>query len=146
LRAPFQVLVIPFRHTGRGLEYCLLKRSDVDYWQFVAGGGEEGESALQAAERETSEEIGIVAFGRLLRLDSMSTVPKNCFAAAEEWGDDVYVIPEHSFAINVGNCEPSLSVEHTEYRWARYDDAQALLRWDSNKNGLWELHQRLMRE
>ena len=146
MRAPFQVLVIPFRHTKRGPEYCVLKRSDAGYWQFVAGGGEDDESVLQAAERETNEEIGIVAKGRLVQLDSMSTVPKDSFAAADDWGDDVYVIPEHYFAIDVADCEPTLSPEHTEYTWASYDDARELLNWDSNKNGLWELNQRLMKE
>jgi hypothetical protein len=39
-RAPFQVLVIPFRRSADGeLEFCLLKRSDMGIWQFVAGGG-----------------------------------------------------------------------------------------------------------
>ena len=44
-RAPFQVLVIPYRYcTDGSLEYCLLKRTDMGIWQFVAGGGETGET------------------------------------------------------------------------------------------------------
>ena len=82
MRAAFQVLVIPFRRTTAGLEFAVLKRSDADCWQFVAGGGEEGETPIQAARRETREEIGVAADARFLKLDSMATIPKNCFAAA----------------------------------------------------------------
>jgi hypothetical protein len=39
----------------------------------------------------------------------------------------------------------SLSDEHTEYRRVVYEDATALLRWDSNKIALWELNERLQR-
>jgi len=43
MRALLQVLVIPFRRTESTLKFAVLKRSDADYWQFVAGGGENGE-------------------------------------------------------------------------------------------------------
>lgn len=146
MRAPFQILVIPFRHTAAGPEYAVLKRSDAKYWQFVAGGGEEGESPALAAERETKEETSIAASGRLLRLDSMATVPKNCFAAADSWGQEVYVIPEYCFAVDVADSALALSGEHTEVRWVPYDQAFSLLKWDSNRNALWELNERLKKK
>jgi len=146
MRAPFQVLVIPFRCIGDDPEYFILRRSDTHYWQFVAGGGEDDETSLEAAERETSEEIGSVAKHRLIPLDSMSTVPKDVFDAAEAWGDDVFVVPEHYFAVDVGDNQPELSAEHTEGKWVDYEKARELLNWDSNKNGLWELNQRLMKK
>jgi dihydroneopterin triphosphate diphosphatase len=141
--APFQVLVIPFRRIPAGLEFAVLRRSDAGWWQFVAGGGEDDESPAQAAERETREEIGIAADSRLLKLDSMATVPKDCFAAAASWGPDVYVIPEYCFAVDVGDNELALSGEHTEMRWVSYEEACRLLKWDSNRNALWELNERL---
>ena len=141
MRAPFQILVIPFRRTATGLEFAVLKRSDADYWQFVAGGGEDGETPIEAAQREIQEEVGIT--GDLIQLDSLSTVPKDCFAAAESWGQDVYVIPEHCFAVEAGDHELALSGEHTELRWVPYEQARSLLEWDSNRNVLWELNERL---
>jgi len=36
-----------------------------------------------------------------------------------------------------------LSHEHAQMKWASYDEAHALLRYDSNKTALWELAQRL---
>ena len=145
MRAPFQVLVIPFRRTTAGLEFAVLKRSDADYWQFVAGGGEGRETPLEAASRETEEETGIPANGRIMQLDSMATVPKSCFAVADSWGDSVYVIPEHCFAVDATDAALRLSGEHRESRWVPYEQACRLLKWDSNRNALWELVQRLKR-
>ena len=141
MRAPFQILVIPFRRTATVPEYAVVKRSDAGYWQFVAGGGEDDETPLQAAHRETEEEIGIT--GEIMRLDSFSTVPKECFAAADTWREEIYVIPEHCFAVNVGTDDISLSDEHTEFQWVSFEEASSLLKWDSNRNALWELNERL---
>ena len=141
MRAPFQILVIPFRWTAGKLEFAVLKRSDADYWQFVAGGGEDDETPIAAAQRDSQEEVGIT--GELIQLDSLSTVPKACFADANSWGSDVYVIPEHCFAFNANGVEISLSGEHTNFRWLCYEKAYSLLKWDSNRNALWELNAKL---
>ncbi len=56
-RAKFQVLIIPFRTVGNGVpEFAITKRSDMDVWQFLSGGGEDDEIPLQAAKREANEE------------------------------------------------------------------------------------------
>lgn len=39
MRAPFQILAIPFRK-DKSFQYAVMHRSDCDQWQFVAGGGE----------------------------------------------------------------------------------------------------------
>jgi len=141
MRTAFQILVIPFRYKKAGPEYAILKRSDANYWQFVAGGGEDSEAPLKAAQRESQEETGVT--GEIMKLDSMATIPKSCFAAAESWGQDVYVIPEHCFALDVDDSVITLSGEHTELRWVSYEEAYSLLKWDSNRNALWELNERL---
>ena len=41
------------------IEYAIFQRSDGDYWQAIAGGGEEGETPEEAAKREIQEEAGI---------------------------------------------------------------------------------------
>lgn len=137
------MLVIPYRRTGVETEFAILKRRDADYWQFIAGGGEDDETPMEAAEREIREEISIACQGRLTRLDSMATVPKDCFAAADSWGDHMYVIPEYCFAIDLGDSEITLSSEHTAFRWLGYHEARQALKWDSNQNALWELNERL---
>lgn len=145
MRAPFQVLIIPYRHKPGGVEFAVLKRADLGWWQFVSGGGEDEEDALAAARRETAEELGIDPRGRLVQLDSSASVPRDEFAASATWADDIYVIPEYTFAIEIGHEQICISPEHTEVRWVAYDDARDLLRWDGNRTALWELRQRLAR-
>ena len=38
-----------------------------------------------------------------------------------------------------------LGDEHSEIKWASYEEAKELLKFDSNKNALWELNERLKR-
>lgn len=47
-RAPFQVLVLPYRRTEGGLFYAVFRRLDCAYWQGLAG-GEVREAPPQAA-------------------------------------------------------------------------------------------------
>ena len=141
MRLPFQILVIAFHRTASGPEFAVLKRSDADYWQFIAGGGEDDETPQQAAQRETEEETGLT--GTIVPLDSISTVPKSCFADADKWGPDILVIPQYCFAIDAGSRDIVLSAEHTESRWVQFEEASRLLKWDSNRNALWELNERM---
>src|SRR5438067_6166886 len=101
-RAAFQVLVIPFRVDANGKSrYLLLKRSDLDVWQWIAGGGEDDEEPEQAARREALEEVGITKDACLIRLDSMASIPAAHFADHHLWGTDTFVIPEYSFGVEV---------------------------------------------
>jgi dihydroneopterin triphosphate diphosphatase len=143
-RAAFQVLVIPYRTVADGEpRYLLLKRSDLDVWQWIAGGGEADEKPEQTARREAREEADIPEDARLIQLDSMTSIPATYFADKQLWGTDVYVIPEYSFGVEVQDEEVYLSGEHSEYAWLDYKTARNRLEWDSNKTALWELHTRL---
>jgi 8-oxo-dGTP pyrophosphatase MutT (NUDIX family) len=89
-RAPFQILVYPYRKVnGNECEYALLQRSDTGWWQGIAGGGEGDETPLEADEK---------------------------------------II---------------LSPEHSEYRWLKYGEADALMKYEGNRTALWEFDQRL---
>ena len=143
-RAAFQVLVIPFRAMADGEpRYLLFKRSDLDVWQWIAGGGEADEKPEQTARREAREEADIPEDARLIRLDSMASIPATYFADQQLWGTDVYVIPEYSFGVEVKDEEVYVFDEHREYAWLDYETARDRLEWDSNKTALWELHSRL---
>jgi dihydroneopterin triphosphate diphosphatase len=45
-RAPFQVLVLPYRRSAAGLQVAVMHRADHAVWQFVSGGGEVGETEV----------------------------------------------------------------------------------------------------
>ena len=40
MRAPFQILSVPYRFIKGELCFCVFRRADFDVWQFIAGGGE----------------------------------------------------------------------------------------------------------
>lgn len=146
MRAPFQVIVFPYRETtAGGYEYAIFFRTSPrygDFWQAISGGGEDDETPIQAAEREAYEEGGIPLDTPLLALDSMATIPAPQ-AAGMLWGPEVLVVPEYAFGANVNAHRIVLSNEHTAFRWVDYDSAQKLLTFDSNRNALWELNYRL---
>jgi dATP pyrophosphohydrolase len=148
-RAPFQVIVFPYRLSAAGShEYAIFFRETVrygDFWQAISGGGEDDETPLQAAQREGFEEGGIPQDTPLLALESMATIPAPQ-AAGMLWGPEVLVVPEYAFGADVGAHRIVLSEEHTEFRWVDYAAAQTLLRFDSNRNALWELDYRLTGE
>lgn len=120
-RAPFQVLVFPFRRTEEDIEYAIFRRSDAGYWQGIAGGGEDEETPLEAAQREAEEEGGISAESRYIALDAVSEKPVEQVVGTLLWGKDVLVIPEYCFGVEVFDKQLVLSREHTEYRWGPFD-------------------------
>jgi dATP pyrophosphohydrolase len=142
MRQPLQVTVFPYRMTPSGPEYAIFRRADDGCWQVVAGGVEDGEALAAAALRESMEEAGLA--GPMFKLDMVSGVPRTCFAAAANWPEDLYIVAKHHFAMEVGGGElVVLSHEHSEFRWAAFNDAHTSLRYEDDKTALWELDARL---
>ena len=143
MRAPFQILALPYKKENGTLLFCVLQRSDCDQWQFVAGGGEDNETPVEAAKREIFEECGLHAEG-VMPLTSMCYVPTDIFPKRHlyNWASDLYVIPEYAFAFEC-KSEIMLSREHIDFVWLPYEKAFEKLKWDSNKTALYELNCRL---
>lgn len=147
-RLPFQVLVFPYHLVEDvSVEYAVFLRNQErgGFWQAISGGGQDQETPLEAAKREAFEEAGILMTASYLRLDSLSTIPV-VGVQGFMWGEDVLVIPEYCFGVSVPTKEIILSDEHDEFRWVDYDTALGLLKWDSNRNALWELNYRLSKQ
>ena len=143
-RAPFQVLVYPYRKIDNDeYEYVLLKRSDAGWWQAIAGGGEDDEMPLEAAKREANEEAGIPTDSSFLQLDTIVPVRVTEFRDSHFWGENVYVIPQYCFGVLAKDGQIVLSREHTKYRWLKFKEAHDLMKYDGNKTALWELDRRL---
>lgn len=143
MREPYQILSIPYRIVDDTPLFCIFRRADSKYWQFIAGGGENGETPIEAAIRETIEEIGVEPIN-IKQLTCISYVPAEVIAESrrQHWDKNTFVIPEYSFAFEC-DSEPMLSNEHTEYKWLTYDEARKILKWDSNRTALYELNCRL---
>ena len=140
MRAPFQILAIPYKYVNAEPLYCVLHRADYDQWQFIAGGGEDDEAPRDAAIREIFEEGGVVT-DKVISLVSMCHIPVEIFPKRHlyGWDEDMHVIPEHSFGFECKN-DIVLSHEHTECVWLPYEEARERLLWDSNKTALYELN------
>lgn len=141
MRAPFQVLIFPYRFTLVEPIFLIACRKDNGEWQAISGGGEGEESILEAAKRELYEETSLTGFD-WAQLDSMCMLPRVFYSGHKRWKSHPYVIPEYSFSVQVSG-EPQLSSEHTEFRWCKASDASTLLKYDSNRIALWELCERL---
>jgi dihydroneopterin triphosphate diphosphatase len=142
VRAPLQVLVLAYRRLA-GFEIAVPHRSDSDIWQFFSGGGHDMEAPDDAARREGHEEAGIPTTFVYEKLASTATVPAAFFAAWADWQAATFVALELSYSVEVGDFPLVLSSEHDDMRWLRFADALSLLRFDSNRTALWELHERL---
>lgn len=146
-RAPFQIIVIPYRiNLTKQLQFLVFKRADLNIWQWIAGGGEDQETPAQTARREAHEEAGILHDAQLIHLDSRASIPVICFSDHQLWDKNLYVIPEYSFGIEVKSGTIRLSDEHSQCEWLDYEPAQHRLKWDNNRTALWELNQRLSRK
>jgi len=142
VRAPFQILIILYQKNNETIRYCLFERTQPqNQIQFVAGGGEDKETPIEAAARELWEETGVIR-AAFLPLKSLCYIPTNIFSTEQRkiWGKELHVIPEYSFGAEVeATTEIRLSNEHIGFRWVTYEDAWAVLKWDSNRTALYEL-------
>lgn len=138
MRAPFQILAVPYRFIENELCFCVFRRAGSDVWQFIAGGGENDEKPIETALREIKEETGVTA-EKLTELKSVAFVPAEVVAKnlRAHWNKNIFVIPEYSFAFEC-SADPTISHEHSEYKWLPYDTARKSLKWDSNKVAMYE--------
>jgi dATP pyrophosphohydrolase len=124
-----------FVRTDAGPLYLLMQRaSNVIYagsWRMIGGKIDPGEKAWQTAVRELREETGL----ETRRLWSVPFV--NSFY--EGVHDRVNVIPV--FAAEVDSEKVVLSAEHTAFCWLTYEEAQALLPWPAQREGLRIVHE-----
>ena len=142
-RAPFQVLVLPYRKTDNSFEFAVFCRADRPCWQGIAGGGEDHEVPLESAIREASEEGGISKTSHFTILQATSSVPVDVFKNCEHWDSTLFVIPEYSFGVDCTGQQLIRSDEHVALEWVSFDVAHNRLTYDSNRNALWELNSKV---
>ncbi len=145
MRAPYQVLVLPFVKEGEKHYYAILKRKDLNIWQFIAGGGEGDEAPIKAAKREAYEETGINKKSYFIRLASICAIPAVNIHGLK-WGKEIVMIPEFAFGVELHSRKLKITNAHTQYLWLNCEDAIKRLKYDSNKSALWELDYRLKNE
>lgn len=109
-KAPFQVLVFPHRILENGeIAYAVFRRRDKGMpWPAIAGGGEAGETPLEAARREAWEEAGITPGNAYVELESRATIPVVHFADFRD-RQDLFGILQFSFGVEVIEGDVRLS-------------------------------------
>lgn len=71
MRQPYQTLTILYRKAGEKVSYCVFLRNSHHIWQFISGGGEEGENLVDTVIREIKEETSlIVNKAGIIKLDT----------------------------------------------------------------------------
>jgi len=107
------------------------------FWQSVTGSLEVDETHRQAALREVYEETGFNAEdSQLIDLGLINT-----FEISPQWlpkyAPGVTHNEEVCFGLLITRQEPVLdSREHDAFLWVSYDEATALLYWESNRRAL----------
>ena len=114
--------------------FLLLKRkhAPAGAWTYVAGKIEPGETAVQAAIRETAEETG-------LTIKTLSSADL-CEQFYETDNDSLWIAP-----VFVGfvaeESEVTLNDEHSEYRWCTVEECMELLTFPGTRRIVETIHQ-----
>lgn len=147
MRAPIQVIVIPYRRDANDRYlFAVFHRRKHPMWQFLSGGAENAESPREAATREMMEEASIPSERPLSQLDSRASIPRDVYDESKHWPADIFVVTEYAFAVDVEGLAIRISDEHDDFRWLDFRAASEILEWDSNRVALWELNERLKRK
>jgi lipoyl(octanoyl) transferase len=120
-----------YRRVGEGVEYLLMKRTPDrgGFWQPVSGTIKKRETPEVTARREVVEETGLEPRS-LVTLETVHTfhIPGK---------RRIYLEP--CFGAEVDAGEPTLSDEHTEYRWLGVERAAAAIPFSGLREALREL-------
>ena len=142
MRQPHQILAFPYKKNEEGnyIYGIFCRTGKTERWQGIAGGVEEEETYLDACRREANEEANISYAAPIIELKSICTIPVLNVTKDFIWGEDVCLIYEHCFGIDATNENIVLSHEHSKMEWLTFEEAINKLKWESNKNALWELN------
>ena len=145
MRKPHQILAFPFIKENNQYLYGIFCRNNKkEIWQGIAGGVEDYDTTYKAAcIREANKEAGLTDFSNVIELESICTIPVPNVTKEFLWGEDILLIYEHCFGIECKSKNIKLSNEHIKMEWLNYEEAIKKLKWDSNKNALWELNYKI---
>ena len=139
MRLPIQVQAILFKKISGRLHYLLLKRTleKGGFWQPVTGGLEEGETKVEALEREVLEETGIKNIARIIENVHYFEYSDSHFIKG------YHFIKEYVFGVEVHPNERIVldGKEHSQFKWCSFQEALELLKWNENKEALSRLNE-----
>jgi 8-oxo-dGTP pyrophosphatase MutT (NUDIX family) len=125
------VYVVIYRIKNELIQYLLCKRQqDWNGWEIVKGGLEKGESFEDAAPREVREELNI-------NITLTKSASENVFYSTKEGIKRKHILKV--FYGNLGDCNITLSEEHSESLFVELAEALKLLPFEDTKKILIEV-------
>ena len=131
-----QEIVVVVRRDGA---FLVMRRAPerLGYWSLVSGGVEPEETPREAAQRELLEETGLRAEVRDLPIALSYSLLDDPPAIRARYGPGVEIVTVHAFVSDApAGWEPILDAEHDLHRWCEYDEAVALMVYDTTRRAL----------
>ncbi|MDH2999410.1 dihydroneopterin triphosphate diphosphatase [Chelonobacter oris] len=132
-KRPESVLIVVYAVDSRRV-LMLRRNDDSAFWQSVSGSLEPDETALQAAEREVAEELGIsIVRQNLTLVDCKKSIDFEIFPQfRHKYAANITHCHEHWFLLPLPNeCKVRLT-EHSDYRWFSPESAVKLTKsWNN---------------
>jgi len=123
-------IIVFRRHPQEGIQYLVLYHRG-SYWNFPKGKMEAGESEMETALRETSEEAG---FDNLKIIDGWRQQTQ-FFFKEKRLGQEEFI--KKDFILYLSEVpmgvEPKMSHEHNGYAWFDFKNAAKVLRFKNLK-------------
>jgi len=112
MRLPIQIQGIVFRRINGEIQYLLLERRKGGFWQPVTGGLEEGETKVEALEREVLEETGIKNIVGIIENVHYFEYSDSCFIKG------YHFIKEYVFGVEIHPDEKIVidGKEHSQFK------------------------------
>lgn len=123
-------------------DLLLMRRARDGVWHVPAGVVEAGETFVGAAERELAEETGLRDVGLVdLGCEQRYAADRKRYVYPEGIAEVVLA----NFAVEApAGWEPILDTEHTEHRWAPFEEARGLLHFAQARSALDVLRAKLV--
>jgi 8-oxo-dGTP pyrophosphatase MutT (NUDIX family) len=115
-----------------GKPYFLILKRQLNWegWEFAKGGIKEGESEVDAIQREVIEETGLQKFKVIKKIEDVK----------KEYKDDNGVLSVHAVYLIEASMNIPIHIpkeegaEHSTYLWGDADSVMSKLTWDEDKS------------
>jgi 8-oxo-dGTP pyrophosphatase MutT (NUDIX family) len=142
VRTGVEVAVFVTRRSGSEVLIVHRSREQGGYWHVVAGGVENGETVVDAAERELREETGLVAqvTGGVEVTEYADSFTKEPAERRDPNDPSAVQVDVTCFRVSApDDWEPTLDWEHDGHRWCNPAEAVSTLRWPGTARALRQL-------
>ncbi|HID16693.1 TPA: NUDIX domain-containing protein [Candidatus Bathyarchaeota archaeon] len=116
---------VVFRRAGNAILFFLLGFKERGVWCLPKGLIEEGETELEAAEREVAEETGIAD---LKLVDKVGTIRYQFWYKRRRINKTV-----HFYLFETNQAETKIGEEHDAYGWFNFDGATKALTYENER-------------